>query len=168
MEKRLAVYAGTFDPLTNGHLWVITQGSKIFDEIIVAIGINPEKNCMFSVEERLDMLRESTKHLKNVRADAYPYQLLVKYVRSVGAKFIIRGIRDEKDYKEERKWRNINGDLDPEINTIFLIPPRELEEISSSLVKGLVAYDGWEEAAKIYVPEPVLEKLKEKRNAKTT
>lgn len=163
MKKRIAVYAGTFDPLTIGHIWMIEQGAKLFDQLMVAVGVNPEKKCMFSVHERFQMLRESTLHLPNIGVSAYGNQFLINYVQCVAnAKFILRGIRTESDYEYERAMRNINGDLDPKITTVFLMPPREISEISSSMVKGLVGPEGWEEIVKNYVPEPVFKKLKEK------
>lgn len=161
MTHRLAVYAGTFDPPTMGHLWMIEQGVALFDKLVVAIGVNPEKNCMFSVEERLEMLRQSTKHLQNVEITSFTNQFLISYARSIGARFVLRGIRSESDYEYERGMRNLNGDFDSEISTIFLIPPRSAAELSSSMVKGLVGPEGWEEVVKGYVPEAVFKKLQE-------
>ncbi len=167
MEKRLAVYAGTFDPLTTGHLWMIEQGAAVFDKLIVAIGINPEKRCMFSVDERLDMLRRSVERFPNVEVDSFANQFLIAYAQSVGAQFVLRGIRTESDYEYERTMRNINGDLNPRITTIFLIPPRGIAEVSSSMVKGLIGPEGWEKIVRSYLPEPVFEKLKEVQHAKS-
>ena len=161
MTERLAVYAGTFDPLTVGHLWMIEQGAKIFDRLIVAIGINPGKKCLFSVEDRMGMLRESTKSLPNAEVDTFTNQFLINYVRLVNAQFVIRGIRNESDYEYERAMRNINGDLDPSIATVFLMPPRGISEVSSSMVKGLIGPEGWEGIVRGYVPECVFRKLKE-------
>lgn len=166
MRKTLAVYAGTFDPPTVGHLWIIKQGIKLFNQFVVAIGVNPEKRCMFSVEERLDMIRESTKQFPNLRIETFTNQYLITYAQSVGAKFILRGIRSEGDYEFERVMRNINSDLAPDIITVFLIPPREIVEVSSSIVKGLVGPEGWEKIVRKYVPQPVFEKLKKLHSRK--
>ena len=156
------VYAGSFDPPTNGHLWMMEQGAKLFDELIVAIGINPDKKYTFSLDERIEMLRKITKKCQNTTVDTYENQFLVNYARSVGAGYILRGIRSESDYEYERVMRNINSDLDPNIVTVFLMPPREIAEISSSFVRGLVGPEGWEKIIKKYVPEPVYEKFLEK------
>lgn len=150
-----AVYAGSFDPLTNGHLWMIKTGSRIFEELIVAIGTNPDKRYTFTLEERLEMLKRSTRQFKNVRIDSFENKFLVDYADSVEAKHILRGIRTERDYGYERGMRYVNNKLNPEVNTLFLIPPKSLTEVSSSLVKGLVGSQGWERAIEDYVPREV-------------
>jgi len=168
MSSKLAVYAGTFDPLTNGHLWMIEQGVKLFDQLVVAIGINPEKKCLFTVEERLEILRESVGHYPNLRIDSFTNQFLITYAKSIGAKFILRGIRSGDDYEYERAMRHINADLNPDITVVFLMPSREIAEVSSSMVKGLIGPEGWERVVRDYVPTPVFEKLKELRNGRST
>jgi pantetheine-phosphate adenylyltransferase len=150
-----AVYAGSFDPITNGHLWMIEQGARLFDELVVAIGINPDKKYTFSLEERVEMLRSSTCHLPQVRIASFEGQFLVYYAHSIGAQYILRGIRNQGDYEFERGIRLINGDLRPEIVTVFLMPPREMSEVSSSLVKGLIGPEGWETIIRHYVPAAV-------------
>ncbi|MDI7276004.1 MAG: pantetheine-phosphate adenylyltransferase [Anaerolineae bacterium] len=150
---RRAVYAGSFDPITNGHLWMIQQGARLFDELVVAIGTNPEKAYTFSLEERLEMLQGAIGELPRTRIDSFSAQFLVQYAHQIGAQYILRGIRSATDYEYERAMRYINSDLRPEIVTIFLMPPREIAEISSSLVKGLVGPDGWESIVRQYVPE---------------
>lgn len=161
MIERLAVYAGTFDPITLGHLWMIEKGAELFDKLIIAIGVIPEKRCLFTIEDRIQMLQKSTEHLSNVETATFTNKFLISYAQSVGSRFILRGIRSESDYEYERGMRNINGDLAPQITTIFLMPPREYAEISSSMVKGLVGPNGWEQIVKSYVPESVFDKLKE-------
>lgn len=168
MKEKLAVYAGTFDPLTIGHLWMIEQGAALFTKLIVAVGINPEKRCMFSVDDRLDMIRRSVEQLTNVEVSSFTNQFLIAYARSVGAQFVLRGIRTESDYEYERVMGNINGDLSPDITTIFLMPPRGIAEVSSSMVKGLIGPEGWETIVNGYLPESVFEKLKESHHAKST
>jgi pantetheine-phosphate adenylyltransferase len=157
-----AVYAGTFDPPTNGHLWMIDKGTEMFDEIVIAIGANPEKKCTFSLSERLDMLRDVTAPYKNAKVDSFENQFLVKYASSVDARFILRGIRNTDDYEKEKTMRHINDDLNSNITTVYLMPPRRLAEISSSAVKGLIGPEGWEEAVKMYVPEQVYRRVLEK------
>lgn len=150
-----AVYAGSFDPVTNGHLWMIERGYDLFDEMIVAIGINPDKRATFSVQEREDMLREVTQHLPNLKVTSFENKFLVNYARSVGANYILRGIRNPSDYEFERTMRYINSDLVPEVSTVFLMPPRSIAEVSSTMIKGLVGPEGWEEVLKKYVPPAV-------------
>ena len=156
---RRAVYAGSFDPITNGHLWMIREASRLFDELVVAIGVNPEKRSMFTLEQRLEMLRDTTAGLPNVRVDHFQNMFLVNYSREVGAQFIVRGIRNEVDYGFERGMRHINGELAPQKLTVFLMPPRDLAEISSSFVKGLMGPAGWQQVLSRYVPENVYRKL---------
>jgi len=159
---RKAVYAGSFDPITNGHLWMIEQGARLFDELVVAVGVNPEKRSTFPVSDRLAMLRECTASLKNLRIESFENQFLVRYAAAVGAKYILRGIRSEGDHEYERTMRHINSDLSPEIVTVFLIPPREIAEVSSSMVKGLIGPAGWQELVRKYVPPTVLQRLTKK------
>lgn len=151
-----AIYAGSFDPPTNGHLWLIAQGAKLFDELVVAIGTNPEKRYTFSLAERLAMLAQLVSAYPNASVASYDNQFLVHYAESVGASHILRGIRNEGDYQNERGLRHINHDLRAEITTVFLMPPRELAEVSSSLVKGLIGPVGWEAVVQRYVPPAVL------------
>jgi pantetheine-phosphate adenylyltransferase len=148
-----AVYAGSFDPITNGHLWMIEQGVKLFDELVVAIGINPDKMYTFSLEERTEMLRSSMTDHSQVRIGSFVNQFLVHYAHSIGAQYILRGIRNERDYEFEREIRHINSDLRPDIVTLFLIPPRKMAEVSSSQVKGLIGPEGWQTIVRQYVPE---------------
>jgi pantetheine-phosphate adenylyltransferase len=150
-----AVYAGSFDPITNGHLWMIERGIQLFDELVVAIGENPDKKYTFSLKERLQVLRESTKGMKRVRVETFRNRFLVDYAKSLGAQYILRGIRDVRDYEFERGMRHINHDLHPRITTVFLMPPRDIAEVSSSLVKGLIGPKGWRRIVKRYVPTPV-------------
>lgn len=156
---RRAVYAGSFDPPTKGHLWMIREAQPLFDELIVAIGINPDKQTTYTIDERKEMLQAITVDYPNVTIASFQNQYLVNYARSVGADFIIRGIRTAFDYEYERSMRHINYDLQPEISTIFLIPPREYAEVSSTMVKGLVGPDNWPAIIRRYVPDAVYEKI---------
>jgi pantetheine-phosphate adenylyltransferase len=167
MEPRTAVYAGAFDPVTIGHLWMIEQGAALFDKLIVAVGVNPEKQCMFLPDERISMLARSVGQFRNVEMCSFKNKFLMDFARLVGARFVLRGIRTGSDYEYERVMRNINGDLALEITTVFLMPPRGIAEVSSSMVKGLVGPEGWENIVKQYVPEQVFEKLREAHNAKS-
>lgn len=158
-RKHLGVYAGSFDPLTVGHLWMIEQGVRLFDQLVVALGLNPDKRYTFSPEERLDMLRESLGHHPGLQITSFTNQYLIHYAQSIGATHILRGIRSAGDYEYERSMRNINGDLDSGICSVFLMPPRDIAEVSSSLVKGLVGPEGWRDVVKTYVPDPVYQRL---------
>jgi len=148
-----AVYAGSFDPVTYGHLWVIEKSANMYDQVIIAIGNNPDKRYMFSIHERMTMLQDTTKHLDNVIVEAFSDEFLVNYAKRKQANFLIRGIRNNIDYEYERTMRYINSDLNPDITSIFLMPPRKYAEISSSLIKGLIQFNEWETALKKYLPE---------------
>jgi len=157
-----AVYAGSFDPPTNGHLWMIQRGLEMFERLIVAIGSNPSKSYTFSVEERLELLRASIPSAERLTIAHFDNRYLVHYAREQDAKFILRGIRGPGDYEYERVMRQVNSDLAPSITTTFLMPPRDMAEVSSSMVMGLVGPVGWEDQVRRYVPAPVYEAL-EKR-----
>ena len=154
-----AVYAGTFDPPTLGHQWMIEQAAELFDEVVVAIAVNPNKKTMFPVEERLVMLRAMTAGLKNVSVSAFDdAKFLARYSESIGANILLRDIR-AGDYDYEKVMRNVNAELCHQITTIFLIPPNTVAEISSSMVKALIGPEGWEKLVAHYVPVPVLKRL---------
>ena len=163
-----AVYAGSFDPVTNGHLWMIEQGAYLFDELIIAIGVNPAKKCTFSLKERLKAIDDSiwiefSGFAEDMRIDSFENEFLVNYARSVEADYILRGVRSSEDYEFERGIRHINGDLQPNVTTVFLMPPREISEVSSSLVKGLIGPKGWQEVVNKYVPKPVYDLILSKQ-----
>jgi pantetheine-phosphate adenylyltransferase len=160
-RKRLGVYAGSFDPPTIGHLWMIEEGVRLFDELIVAVGVNPDKKYTFTLEARLEMLRDSTRKFRNVRVTSFSNRYLIHYAQSIGASHILRGIRTESDYEYERSMRNINGDLDAKICTIFLMPPRGIAEVSSSMVRGLIGPTGWKRIVRKYLSDAVYERLLE-------
>jgi pantetheine-phosphate adenylyltransferase len=152
-----AIYAGSFDPPTNGHCWMIRMASELFREVVVAIGVNPDKRYAYSLDDRLTLLRACGKDLSNVSVTSFENQFLVNYARSIGAGYILRGIRNERDYSWEREMRYVNADLAPEITTVFLMPPRGFAEVSSSFVRGLIGPEGWQEVVQRFVPPPVYE-----------
>jgi pantetheine-phosphate adenylyltransferase len=156
---RVAIYAGSFDPITNGHLYMIQEGARIFERLIVAVGVNPGKRCSFSVEQRIALLRSCTQGLARVEIAQFENQYLIHYAAEQGARYILRGIRNQSDFEFERTMRNVNADLAPGITTVFLMPPRQLAEVSSSFVKGLIGPNGWEKVVEQYVPRPVLDAL---------
>ena len=156
-----AVYAGSFDPPTNGHLWMIQRGLEIFDTLIVAVGSNPSKSYTFSIPNRIQLLKNSVPSCERLVFDEFDRKYLVNYAESVGAEYILRGVRSAQDYEYERVMRAINGDMKPDIQTVFLMPPREIAEVSSSMVKGLIGPENWEDTVRRYVPEPVFKQLSE-------
>ncbi len=158
----LAVYAGSFDPPTNGHVWMIEQGAQLFDQLVVAVGVNPDKSAAFGVDQRLTWLREITTGMPNVEVDHFENLFLASYAAARGGGTIIRGIRTEADYTYERSMRYINSDLHPDLSTVFLMPPRELSEVSSSAVKGMIGPDGWETIVSGYVPRCVMKVLRDR------
>jgi pantetheine-phosphate adenylyltransferase/8-oxo-dGTP diphosphatase len=165
--KTKAVYAGSFDPPTNGHMWVIEQGSNLYDELVIAVGVHSDKkDIAFSVADRLKMLAECTKNLNNISFGQYENKFLVNYASKIGADYIIRGIRDLRDFEYEKTMLQFNRKINPNIKTIFFIPPTELCEVSSSSIKSLIGPDGWETIVTQYVPKPVFKELQKKYNQK--
>jgi len=158
MKKLISIYPGTFDPVTNGHLDIIRRASGLFDTVIVAIAVNPNKAPMFSEEERKDMIRNVTSDLKNVEVDSFE-GLLVRYAEKKNADIIIRGLRAISDFEYEFQMSLTNRKLSPKINTIFLMPNEKYSYLNSSLVRELASYDSNVEE---FVPEYVLKKLKGK------
>ncbi len=158
MNKGTAIYPGSFDPPTNGHLDLIQRGSKIFEELIVAILRNSEKVPMFSVAERLEMLKELTKDLPNVRIDTF-HGLMVEYAKSMNAICVLRGIRAISDYEYELQMALMNRKLEPTLETVFMMPADKYSYVSSRLVREVAQAGG---PVKGLVPEVVEQKLREK------
>ena len=136
-----AIYPGTFDPPTNGHLDLIARGSKLFEHLTVAILNNPVKNPLFTVEERVEMLKESTRQLGNVSVATFE-GLMVDFARQSGATAVLRGIRAITDYEYEFQMALMNRRLAPEIETVFLQPAGRYSFVSSRLVKEVVSFGG--------------------------
>ena len=140
-QRVVAVYPGSFDPLTNGHLDLIERGSKIFDELIVAVLCNPEKDPLFTVEERLEMLREATQHWANISVDSF-HGLLVDYAVRRQARVILRGIRAVSDFENEMTMALMNRKLDGNLETVFMMPAVSYTFLSSRLVREIVRLGG--------------------------
>jgi pantetheine-phosphate adenylyltransferase len=141
MERKIAVYAGTFDPLTYGHLDIIERSRRLFDEVCVALLRNPEKDPLFTGEERAEMIGEACAGMDNVRIEAFE-GLLVDYAARVGARVIVRGIRAVSDYEYELQMALMNRKLNETIETVFLLPGEAYTFLSSRLVKEVAAHGG--------------------------
>jgi pantetheine-phosphate adenylyltransferase len=153
-----AIYPGSFDPLTNGHLDLIERGSKIFDELIVAILRNSEKDPLFNLAERMEMLEEMVKGYKNVRVEAFE-GLLVDYAMQKKAKAVLRGIRAISDYEYELQMALMNRKLQPQLETVFMMPAEAYSYLSSRLVKEVFRLGG---SVRGLVPELVEQRLRDK------
>ena len=164
MKLRKAVYAGSFDPLTNGHAWVIERAVTLFDDVTIAIGVNPDKNYFLSAEERKQNITEVLSSLDTgsakVDVQIIENQYLARFAHSIGASCLIRGIRSEADFSYEYAMAQANRALAPEIESIYLMPPPRLAQISSSFVKSMVGPAGWQDLVAQYVPDPVFKTLK--------
>jgi pantetheine-phosphate adenylyltransferase len=156
--KRKAIYPGSFDPPTNGHLDLIERGSKIFDELIVAILRNPEKDPLFSVNERRQMLESMTEGFDNVSVDTFN-GLTVDYALRVEAQAILRGIRAISDYEYELQMALMNRKLQPGLETVFMMPAARYSYLSSRLVREVAQLGG---PVDCLVPDLVVKKLREK------
>ena len=158
--KRTAIYAGSFDPPTNGHLWMMSRGAELFDELAVVLAVNPDKKGFLPMEVRRELLQQMAAGLPgNVRVEVVPQGFLVDFASRTGATHLLRGIRNTIDFEYEKAMARMNARLQPEIQTVFLMPPSELEEISSSMVRGFVGLPGWERWVKACVPDCVFEAI---------
>ncbi|MFM9277370.1 pantetheine-phosphate adenylyltransferase [Paenibacillus jiagnxiensis] len=140
-KKRIAVYPGTFDPVTMGHMDIIQRASKQFDQLIVAVLNNISKNPLFSVEERIVLLRQATEDMPNVEVDSFR-DLTANYVRQKGAQVIVRGIRSVTDFEYELQLASTNHKLNPEAETIFMMTNPKYSYLSSSMVKEIAHFNG--------------------------
>lgn len=137
----IAVYPGSFDPITFGHLDIIERGSKLFEQVIVSVLPNPQKNLLFSVEQRLEQIRQSVRHLPNVEADRFD-GLTVTYARMRHASVLLRGLRVISDFEKELQMAHVNKTLASELETVFLATATEHSFLSSSLVKEIASSGG--------------------------
>ena len=153
------VYAGSFDPPTVGHLWVIEQTARVFTEVTVAVAINPNKRYQFDETTRLQMLRQMTAHLPNLEVISIGNGYLINYAKRLGADCLVRGIRNGKDFEDEQLMLDFNLDHEPDITTWFLMPPRQLRGVSSSFVKGLVGPLEWQYVVTPLVSDYVYQQL---------
>ncbi len=162
--KKIGVYPGTFDPVTYGHIDIMKRSLKVFDKVIVAVAPNPQKAPLFHVQERVFMIQEATRGLKNLQIEQFE-GLLVEFVRRQGGTAVIRGLRAVSDFEYELQIALMNRKLDPEVETVFMMPNQEYTYLTSSIVKTVASYGG---EVKDFVPEIVLKKLKEKLGKRHT
>ncbi|AKP46746.1 MULTISPECIES: pantetheine-phosphate adenylyltransferase [Bacillus] len=155
---RIAVCPGSFDPITNGHLDIIQRGAKVFDKVYVAVLHNFAKKPLFTVEERMELIRKVTKHIPNVEIDSF-HGLLVDYAKSVNANVILRGLRAVSDFEYEMQITSMNKFLDENIETFFMMTNNQYSFLSSSIIKEAAEYNAEISAL---VPKEVEKALKEK------
>ena len=155
---RLAVYAGSFDPVTLGHLDLIERASALFSDVIVAVGVHPTRNPLFSVEDRLRLLGEVVKGFNNVSVESFD-SLLIDFCRARGARVIVRGLRAATDFEYELQIAHANADLCPEVDTMFLPTRTKHGFVSASLVREIASHGG---DVSRYAPKPVCEALKDR------
>jgi pantetheine-phosphate adenylyltransferase len=156
MTKRIAVYPGTFDPLHNGHLDIIERCRPLFDEIVVAVLFNDQKKPLFSVDERMEIIRSLVDGRKDCRVESFS-GLLVDFMDSIGARAVVRGLRAVSDFEYEFQMALMNRRLNPRVETVFMMPKEDYSYLSSRLVKEVYALGG---NLNGLVPEPVLERLR--------
>ncbi len=164
MSEVVAIYPGSFDPLTNGHVDIIQRGARFFDRIVVGILINLEKAPLFTVPERVNIARTVLKGSPNVEVDTFD-GLLVDYARRIGATVIVRGLRAISDFEYEMQMALMNRRLSPDVETVFMMPAEPYTYVSSRLVKEVVALGG---TVTGLVPTLVEERLRDKKMARET
>ena len=159
--RKIALFPGSFDPMTNGHLNLIERSAKLFDEVIIGVFINTSKQTLFTPEEKKYLIEEATKEMPNVRVIMQETQLTVESAKSLGANFLIRGIRNVKDYEYEKDIAKMNQHLAPEIETVFLLAEEPYAHVSSSLLKEVLRFGG---DVSDYLPPNIYHALKQKKN----
>ncbi len=155
---KIAIYPGTFDPITNGHIDLIQRTLKIFDEVIIAVAPSQKKQPLFTIEERLELIRQSVKGLKGTKAEAFD-SLLVDYAKSRKSIAIIRGLRAVSDFEYELQMALRNRRLNADIETVFMMPSEEYAFLTSTMIKEVASFGG---AVKGLVPEVIEKAMREK------
>ncbi|MEZ7736577.1 pantetheine-phosphate adenylyltransferase [Gemella sanguinis] len=158
MKRKIAIVPGSFDPITYGHIDIIKRSAQLFDEVIVAILVNPDKKYLFTLEEREDMINESIKDFNNVKVDSFS-GLLVNYAKKVNSTVIVRGLRAVSDFEYEMQLTFMNKALDDNIETFYMMANKQYSFISSSIVKGV---SGFGADLSKFVPKHVEERLEKK------
>ncbi|MFZ5828980.1 MAG: pantetheine-phosphate adenylyltransferase [Planctomycetota bacterium] len=160
LTPRVAVYPGSFDPITLGHLNVVERGSELFDRLIVGVGVNVEKQPLFTADERVELIRDTTRHLPNVEIRTFE-GLAVRFVEACGARIMIRGVRPITDIQAELTMMMANRRLAPHVETLFMIADGELAHVSSSLIKQIATIASDEELGR-FLPRAVVEAVRAK------
>jgi pantetheine-phosphate adenylyltransferase len=155
--RRIAVFPGQFDPITNGHLDVIQRGAKLFDELVVAVGVNPEKRELFSLDERVEMIGRLLRKVPGARVEKY-LGLTVDFVKEVGATILLRGIRDVSDLRYEFQMAQVNRAVG-KVETVFMMTGQQYALISSSLIRQVVDMGGDVRVLSGVLPELVIDRL---------
>ena len=150
-NQRIAVFAGTFDPITKGHVDIVARGAKMFDKVIVAIGVNTKKTTLYPLEQRVQWIKDSFAEFSNVEVDFYE-GLTVEYCKKVGALYLLRGLRNGTDFDYESHIAQLNRALNGDIETVFIMCSPELSYISSTLVRDLILHNG---DFRAFLPEEV-------------
>jgi pantetheine-phosphate adenylyltransferase len=158
MKEKIGIYPGSFDPLTNGHLDILMRGLELFDTVVIAIGYNIEKEGLFTVEERKDLIRQSVKGNGSIIVDSFQ-GLLVDFVRRVNARFVIRGLRAMSDFEFEFQTASMNRNLNPDMDTIFMMTGKDYFFVSSRTIKEVASFGG---SVSGWVPEVVEKALNKK------
>jgi len=140
-SNRIAVYPGTFDPITNGHTDLVSRAARVFEKIVIAVAENPQKKPLFSLEERIELAEHEVNSLGNVEVVGFS-NLLVEFVQQIGASVIIRGLRAVSDFEYEFQLASMNRHIAPDVETLFLTPDEDYSFISSSLVKEVARLNG--------------------------
>ncbi|MBO0447869.1 pantetheine-phosphate adenylyltransferase [Enterococcus ureilyticus] len=156
---RIALFPGSFDPLTNGHLNMIERSTKMFDKVIVGVFVNTNKTALFTLDEKLILIKEAVAHLKNVEVIVQESKLTVESATELGAAFLIRGIRNVKDYEYEKDIAIMNRHLAPKLETVFLLADEPYAHVSSSLIKEVLKFGG---DVSQYLPKSVNQALNQK------
>jgi pantetheine-phosphate adenylyltransferase len=165
-QTRTAVYTGSFDPITLGHLHIIQRASPLFDELVLGIGINADKKSLFEPQQRVELVRSVTGDLSNVRVEVFS-GLAVDFVRGIGARVMVRGIRPLTDIAGEFTMMMANQQLDPDIETVFLMAAERYAHVSSSLMKQIAALSDDDEQLAKFVPREIIEPLRRKLKSAT-
>lgn len=175
--SKIGIVAGSFDPITLGHVWLIRKAAELLGKdgsLHIVVGVNPSKKYYFSSEGRLNQIWKvlgdtlPSSLFQSIVVESIDNELLINHARNIGASYIFRGIRNTEDFNYESQIQQVNRKINPSVETVFFIPPSNMSEVSSSTVKGLVGFNGWEQAIEQYVDPIIIEafkvKLEEKKN----